>query len=151
MINSEHEFQLSAMLENTAVDSWSDRLIVYKVHLLFLLHKRQVMHSPNMADIRRIGLINNAVLRNVLITQSYYELSQMIMSRTGSVANWCTFATWASKQAGQSIRKEDLQRTLEVRVDIELLKEFQAHIAIAAEMGIGSSINSRLHVLVFRH
>ena len=66
------------------------------------------MYSPNMADIRRIALINNPVLRNVLITQSYYELSQIIMSRTGAVANWCTFATWASRQAGQSIRKEDL-------------------------------------------
>jgi hypothetical protein len=29
------------------------------------------------------------------------------------LANWCTFATWASKQAGQSIRKEDLARTFE--------------------------------------
>ena len=27
--------------------------------------------------------------------------------------NWCTFAVWASKQAGQSIRKEDLSRTFE--------------------------------------
>lgn len=106
------------------------------------------MHTPTMADIRRIALIDNPVLRNVLITQSYYELSQTIMSRTGPVANWCTFATWASKQAGQSIRKEDLQRTLEARVDIELLKEFQAIIAIAAEMGIGSSVASRLHALV---
>jgi hypothetical protein len=101
-----------------------------------------------MADIRRIALINNPVLRNVLITQSYCELSQIIMSRTGTVANWCTFATWASKQAGQSIRKEDLLRTLEARVDIELLKEFQALVAIAMEMGIGSSIKIRLHALV---
>ncbi|SDG26892.1 hypothetical protein [Chitinophaga filiformis] len=106
------------------------------------------MHSPSMADIRRIALINNPVLRNVLITQSYYELSEIIMSRTGAVANWCTFATWASRQAGQSIRKEDLQRTLEARVDIKLLKEFQALIAIASEMGIGSSISVRLHALV---
>ena len=106
------------------------------------------MHTPTTADIQRIALINNPVLRNVLITQSYCELSQIIMSRTGAVANWCTFATWASRQAGQSIRKEDLQRTLEARVDIELLKEFQALIAIAVEMGIGSSIRIRLHALV---
>lgn len=106
------------------------------------------MHTPTTTDIQRIALINNPVLRNVLITQSYCELSQIIMSRTGAVANWCTFATWASKQAGQSIRKEDLQRALEARVDIELLKEFQALIAIAVEMGIGSSIKTRLHALV---
>lgn len=106
------------------------------------------MHTPTTADIQRIALINNPVLRNVLITQSYCELSQILMSRTGAVANWCTFATWASKQAGQSIRKEDFQRTLEARVDIELLNEFQALIAIAAEMGIGASIRTRLHALV---
>lgn len=106
------------------------------------------MYTPTTADIQRIALINNPVLRNLLITQSYCELSQIIMSRTGAVANWCTFATWASKQAGQSIRKEDLQRTLEARVDIEVLKEFQALIAIAVEMGIGSSIRTRLHALV---
>jgi len=27
--------------------------------------------------------------------------------------NWCTFAVWASKQAGQSIRREDITRTFE--------------------------------------
>lgn len=106
------------------------------------------MHTPTMADIRRIALINNPILRNVLITQSYCELSQIIISRTGAVANWCTFATWASKQAGQSIRKEDLQRALEARVDVEVLKEFQALIAIAVEMGIDPSIKNRLHALI---
>ncbi len=106
------------------------------------------MHTPTTADIRRIALIDNPVLRNVLITQSYCELSQIIMSRTGPVANWCTFATWASKQAGQSIRKEDIQRTLEAKLDIELLEEFQALLAIAIKLGVGSSIKSRLHTLV---
>jgi hypothetical protein len=28
--------------------------------------------------------------------------------RLGPCANWCTFATWASRQAGQTIRGEDL-------------------------------------------
>ncbi len=37
----------------------------------------------------------------------------MLVERTGEYANWCTFATWASKQAGQTIREEDLSRTLE--------------------------------------
>jgi hypothetical protein len=32
---------------------------------------------------------------------------------TGPGANWCSVATWASKQAGQSIRREDLTRTFE--------------------------------------
>ena len=33
-------------------------------------------------------------------------------SRTGQRANWCTFATWASRQAGRTIRCEDLGDTL---------------------------------------
>jgi hypothetical protein len=54
--------------------------------------------------------------------------------RTGECANWCTFATWASKQAGQTIRKEDLRRLLESR----LVKSRPAlrsaeHIAVAMD------------------
>src|SRR5687767_8619119 len=48
--------------------------------------------------------------RNVRITQSYHELARAIAAMTGSGANWCAFATWASKQAGNTIRGEDLQR-----------------------------------------
>jgi len=33
-------------------------------------------------------------------------------TRCSPGANWCTFATWASRQAGQTIRQEDLARTL---------------------------------------
>ena len=36
--------------------------------------------------------------------------------RTGPRANWCTFATWASRQAGRTIRSEDLGETLRRRV-----------------------------------
>ena len=53
------------------------------------------------------------MIRNLRITQAYHELSNAIAARLGPVANWCTFATWASKQAGQTIRKEDLERDLE--------------------------------------
>ena len=40
-------------------------------------------------------------------------MSVVLAERTGWGANWCTFATWASKQAGQTIRKEDLARMVE--------------------------------------
>ncbi|HEX6867379.1 MAG TPA: hypothetical protein VF119_01175, partial [Candidatus Limnocylindrales bacterium] len=40
-------------------------------------------------------------------------LSAAVAEHLGPVANWCTFATWASKQAGRTIRGEDLQRALE--------------------------------------
>jgi hypothetical protein len=63
-------------------------------------------------DVDRIAAIADPVIRNLQITQAYHELSAAA-ARLGQVANWCTFATWASKQAGRTIRKEDLQRGLE--------------------------------------
>lgn len=68
---------------------------------------------PPIAEVERIKNIKDPVLRNLQITQCYYDLSAVFASRIGLEANWCTFATWASKQAGQTIRKEDLARLLE--------------------------------------
>jgi hypothetical protein len=46
-------------------------------------------------------------LRNLRITQCYYDLSQSIASLIGDAnANWCTFASWASKTAGRFVRGE---------------------------------------------
>ena len=69
--------------------------------------------NPTPADIDRIASLTDPILRNLQITQCYHELSTAMTALTGPLANWCTFATWASKQAGQSIRKEDLARTFE--------------------------------------
>lgn len=69
--------------------------------------------APTTDDIDRIANLEDPVLRNLQITQCYSELSMAFTLRTGYSANWCTFATWASKQAGQSIRKEDLRHALE--------------------------------------
>lgn len=74
---------------------------------------------PTIDDIERITATADPVLRNLQITQCYYELGQALSSRMGGMANWCTFATWASKQAGQTIRKEDLGRTLEAALGSE--------------------------------
>ena len=69
---------------------------------------------PTVADVERIAAVTDPVVRNLQITQCYCELSRAFAARTdGGPANWCTFATWASKQAGQTIRKEDLARTFE--------------------------------------
>ncbi|QQS46689.1 MAG: hypothetical protein IPM66_22825 [Acidobacteriota bacterium] len=73
----------------------------------------QDLSSPSVADVERIRALADPVLRNLQITQCYHELSAVMAGRTGPGANWCTFATWASKQAGQTIRREDLARTLE--------------------------------------
>jgi len=56
-----------------------------------------------------ISLDHDPVLRNLKITQCYYDLSQGLAARLGSEnANWCTFATWASKTAGRFIRMENV-------------------------------------------
>jgi hypothetical protein len=69
--------------------------------------------SPTPSEVERIAAHPDPVIRNLQITQCYHELSLAFAERTGVCANWCTFATWASKQAGQSIRKQDLINALE--------------------------------------
>jgi hypothetical protein len=50
---------------------------------------------------------DKAELRNLKITQCYYNLSWAIVALVGQEhANWCTFATWASKTAGTFIRQD---------------------------------------------
>jgi hypothetical protein len=71
-----------------------------------------------VGEVERIGKIENPVLRNLLITQCYHDLSKAFSSSSPRSANWCTFATWASRQAGQTIRKEDLQRRLQTALQI---------------------------------
>ena len=71
------------------------------------------MTPPTVAEVDRIAGLGDPVLRNLQITQCYFELSTRVAQRTGGAANWCTFATWASKQAGQTIRKQDLGRALQ--------------------------------------
>ena len=68
---------------------------------------------PTLSTVDVIAAGTEPVLRNLQITQCYFELSLAMSARLGPCANWCTFATWASKQAGQTIRKEDLRRALE--------------------------------------
>jgi hypothetical protein len=69
--------------------------------------------APTKEEVNRISLLTDMVNRNLQITACYHELSTAFANRTGVVANWCTIATWASKQAGVTIRGEDLQRRLE--------------------------------------
>jgi hypothetical protein len=63
---------------------------------------------PTIAEVRTICKIDDALVRNLRITECYHRLSLAFSERTGPGANWCTFATWASRQAGSTIRGEDL-------------------------------------------
>jgi hypothetical protein len=50
-----------------------------------------------------------ATVRNLLITQRYHDLSLCLRETIGGDdANWSTFATWASKTAGENIRGDEL-------------------------------------------
>ena len=59
------------------------------------------------------------VLRNCCITEGYYELSRVFATRSPGWTNWLMFAVWASKQAGRTIRGEDLTAELHRRLRIE--------------------------------
>ncbi len=64
-------------------------------------------------DINRICEETNSVLRNLKITQCYHDLSVGLAKVIDpDNANWCTFATWASKTAGISIRDQALPKAL---------------------------------------
>jgi hypothetical protein len=67
---------------------------------------------PDVDEVRRIVAIGSPVVRNLAITECYSRLSAAMAARTGAGANWCTYATWASRQAGRSIRGEDLVERL---------------------------------------
>jgi hypothetical protein len=64
--------------------------------------------TPGVDDVRRIAAIASPVIRNLEITYCYSRLAAAFAARGGEGANWCTYATWASRQAGRTIRGEDL-------------------------------------------
>ncbi len=73
-----------------------------------------------LQDIAQISEEANGVLRNLQITQCYHDLSAEFARIIDSEnANWCTFATWASKTAGISIRNEELPRVFVEFLDDE--------------------------------
>ena len=78
---------------------------------------------PTPDEVRRIAAIADPVLRNLEITACYSCLAAAMAARGDPCSNWCTFATWASRQAGRTIRGEDLLAALEHELgrDAELL------------------------------
>jgi len=77
------------------------------------------MTAPTPQDVERIAAIGDPVIRNLEITHCYSLLAAAVDPH----ANWCTYATWASRQAGRTIRGEDLLDLLmrELGRDAELL------------------------------
>lgn len=94
---------------------------------------------PTVAEVEQIAGMSDGALRNLRITHCYHELAVAMTARTGVCANWCTFATWASRQAGQTIRKEDVARTLE-RILLSVPASAQAADDVAASaQALGSA------------
>jgi hypothetical protein len=65
--------------------------------------------SVTVEEVGRIAGLRDPVIRNLQITECYSRLAAGVGA---GGANWCTFATWASKQAGCTIRGEDLDAAL---------------------------------------
>jgi hypothetical protein len=97
---------------------------------------------PTTTDVERIAGMQNPALRNLSITACYHELSAAMHARLGAAANWCTFATWASRQAGVTIRGEDLPVAFEQRVS--------AHVRLLAQAAERYSADVARNVRVIR-
>lgn len=67
--------------------------------------------SPEQVD--RIAGMPDPVLRNCFITEGYHKLAAAMAARAPGFNNWLMFAVWASKEAGRTIRGEDLTANLE--------------------------------------
>lgn len=90
-----------------------------------------------------VALDADPVRRNLFITQCYHDLSAALAKRLGAEnANWCTFATWASRTAGRFIRDEEVpeafRRLLEIspRIDEGLARANAAVTRIKPEAAI---------------
>jgi hypothetical protein len=96
---------------------------------------------PTRGDVERIASHADPVLRNLQITQCYHELSAAFAARLGGCANWSTFATWASKQAGLTIRKEDLRRLADEAIDAALGVRGLGEQVVALAVAAGTSLS----------
>jgi hypothetical protein len=84
----------------------------------------RVVRVPTVEDVASIAGLQDPVVRNLRITHVYHLLAVHLGGLTGTGANWCTFAVWASRQAGRTIRGEDLLDVVEqaLRHDPGLVK-----------------------------
>jgi hypothetical protein len=101
----------------------------------------RVPSAPSVGDIQRIVAIESPVVRNLEITYCYSRLAAACVTRNGEGANWCTYATWASRQAGRTIRGEDLLANLEIglheqtRLQPQILEALDAASATQQDLG----------------
>jgi hypothetical protein len=97
-----------------------------------------VISEPlDKAGIGTVAAIPNPILRNLWITQSYFELNTRLQRAVGGEdRTWCGFAVWASDTAGMSIRGEELPHLV-----VQLTDQSPDHLDDVA------SVNRRLRPL----
>lgn len=91
-------------------------------------------------EVQAIVALQDPVLRNLRITLGYHRLAVDLADHLGEggSGNWCAFAVWASKQAGRTIRKEDLLDAVRRRLGDDPLVETAMHTVVTAARALGS-------------
>ncbi|MEX2467839.1 MAG: hypothetical protein WD995_13095 [Gemmatimonadota bacterium] len=96
-------------------------------------------------QVQEIAETRDPALRNHRITLGYHRLARGLAERIGPSAegNWCAFATWASRQAGQTIRGEDLHHAVErmLGTSPSLLAALEATISAARVLGSSRTVD----------
>jgi hypothetical protein len=81
------------------------------------------LRPTDSADVARISAIDDPVLRNLWITQTYADLGGRLRDALDAEDHtWCGFAVWASATAGQSIRRQELPAAI-----VKLLDDSAKH------------------------
>ena len=91
-----------------------------------------------LAEVTRIAALDDPVFRNLWITTAYHDLGQGMARLLGRRdISWSTFATWASKTAGLSIRKEVLAQLVDATLSRSAVAErVTARISLDAHPGL---------------
>src|SRR3984957_8046999 len=64
--------------------------------------------EPTATHVQAVLAIDDRVLRNYWVTQTYSDLAAGVTRLLGpETAKWCTFGNWASATVGRNIRGED--------------------------------------------
>ena len=110
--------------------------------------------TPERVDV--IVAMPDGAARNVEITNGYFTLARALAAWTGAGGNWCAFAAWASRQAGRTIRGEDLalhlRRRLEERPALQaVLKELVEDLRIDRDRLLQEISQAVLLVPAARH
>lgn len=100
--------------------------------------------GPLTREVAQVVALRDPVVRNHRITWCYHELALELRRRMDpdAGANWCTFGAWASRQAGSTIRGEDLRRTLERSLEgaATVIRALEA--AAAAARSAGATVDT---------